>query len=259
MTNPWDQSGYRCRLEWGRRGARVAAERGDILVVVDVLRFSSAAITGVAHGAIVYPCAWDDDPVAFAARVGAEVAVRRRQDVPEKGRYSLSPASFTAVEAGTRVVLASPNGATCSRFGWAVPLLLVGALVNAEAVASVAAQAAVRRDLSVTVLAAGERWRIPSEDGELRFAIEDYLGAGAIIASLPAALSRSPEAEICAGAFQQASNDLARLLAESGSGRELREAGYHQDVEHCAHLNAYDAVPFMHEERLERWPSSAGT
>jgi 2-phosphosulfolactate phosphatase len=107
MTNPWDQSGYRCRLEWGRRGARAAAERGDILVVVDVLRFSSAVITGVAHGAIVYPCAWDDDPVAFAARVGAEVAVRRRQDVPEKGRYSLSPASFTSIEAGTRVVLAS--------------------------------------------------------------------------------------------------------------------------------------------------------
>src|SRR4051812_25534388 len=78
MDGPWDQRGYRRRLEWGRRGARLAAERGDVLVVVDVLSFSTAAATAIAHGGIVCPCAWDDDPAALAARVGAEVAVRRR-------------------------------------------------------------------------------------------------------------------------------------------------------------------------------------
>ena len=29
----------------------------------------------------------------------------------------------------------------------------------------------------MTVLACGERWQTPSEDGDLRMAVEDYLGA----------------------------------------------------------------------------------
>jgi hypothetical protein len=101
-----------------------------------------------------------------------------------------------------------------------VPHLLVGALVNAwavaEAVARIVADAdrhsegAGGRPLSVTVLACGERWKQPNEDGELRFAIEDYLGAGAILAALPSRLSRSPEALVCQGAFLAARDDLAQ-------------------------------------------------
>jgi 2-phosphosulfolactate phosphatase len=253
MADPWSQRAYRCRLEWGRRGARVAAERGDVLVVVDVLSFSTAAVTAVQHGGIVVPCAWTDDPAALAARLGAEAAVNRRE-VPALGRFSLSPPTFTAIEPGTRVVLASPNGATCSRYGRAVPHLLVGALVNARAVAEAVGQIVASSDLSVTVLACGERWKQPNEDGELRFAIEDYLGAGAILARLPASLSRSPEAVVCEGAFRAVSSDIATIVAESGSGRELREAGYPQDVEHAARLDVYDAVPAMAGDALSWKP-----
>jgi 2-phosphosulfolactate phosphatase len=252
VADPWSQDGYRCRLEWGRRGALAAVERGDVLVVVDVLSFSTAAATAIAHGGAIYPCAWDDDPTALGARVAAAVAVRR-QEVPDKGRFSLSPPTFEGIKPDEAVVLASPNGATCSRAGWAVPYLFVGALVNARAVGTAVSQTAAEDDLGITVLAAGERWRTPGEDGALRFAIEDYLGAGAILAALPPTLSRSPEAEVCAGAFQQAQRDLARLLWECGSGRELRAIGFGQDVEHAARLDAYDAVPVMVGERLERW------
>ena len=249
MVDPWSQDEFRCRLEWGRRGARVAAERGDVLVVIDVLRFSTATVTAVQYGGIVYPCAWSDDPVAYAARIGAEAAVRRR-GVPESGRFSLSPPTFEAIEPGTRVVLASPNGATCSRHGREVPHLLVGALVNARAVSRALAEILESTGLNVTVLACGERWKQPNEDGELRFAIEDYLGAGAILAGLPARLSRSPEAQICQGAFLAARDDLAPILWESGSGRELGAIGYPDDVEHSSRLDVYDAVPVMQGECL---------
>jgi 2-phosphosulfolactate phosphatase len=249
MADPWSQDGFRCRLEWGRRGARIAAERGDVLVVIDVLSFSTATATAVQHGGIVIPCAWSDDPAALAAALGAEAAVHR-QHVPERGRFSLSPPTMTAIEAGTRVVLASPNGATCSRFGREVPHLLVGSLVNANAVAERVGQILAGSDLAVTILACGERWKQPNEDGELRFAIEDYLGAGAILSRLPASLSRSPEALVCEGAFSGVRGDLAAVITESGSGRELVAAGYSQDVEHAARLDAYDAVPELIGEEL---------
>jgi 2-phosphosulfolactate phosphatase len=255
MPDPWDQTDYRCRLEWGRRGARAAAARGDVLVVVDTLSFSTAVATAIAHGGAIYPCAWDDDPAALGARVEAEVAVRR-QDVPARGRFSLSPATFEKIQAGTRVVLASPNGATCSQYGKVVPLLFVGTLVNAGAVADAVSTAVAGSEVGVTVLACGERWQQPNEDGELRFAIEDYLGAGAIISRLP--LSRSPEAEVCEGAFRHARAELPRLIAESGSGRELRAIGFTSDVERAARLDLYDAVPVMNGERLERWLPQAG-
>ncbi len=74
-NNPWSQDGYRCRLEWGRRGVRVAAQRNDVLVVVvGMLSFSTATITAVAHGGVIIPCAMSDDAPALAARVHARLA-----------------------------------------------------------------------------------------------------------------------------------------------------------------------------------------
>jgi len=82
-------SGNRIGLDWGHDGAARAAARGDVLVVVDVLSFSSAAATAVHRGVELLPCGWYEDPAELAARHAAEVAVRR-QDVPASGRYSLS-------------------------------------------------------------------------------------------------------------------------------------------------------------------------
>ena len=44
----YDLARTACRLEWGWRGARLAAERGDVLAVVDVLSFSTTAVTASA-------------------------------------------------------------------------------------------------------------------------------------------------------------------------------------------------------------------
>jgi 2-phosphosulfolactate phosphatase len=245
------QGGYRVRLEWGRRGAQAAAARGDVLVVVDVLSFSSAAVTATAQGVTLYPVATQDEARETALQVGAVVAVRR-EEVPDKGRYSLSPISFLGAETGARVVVASPNGATCSRYGRTVPRLYIGSLLNAASVARAVTQAMQETTAAVTILACGERWQEPSEDGELRFALEDYLGGGAIIAHLPPDLPCSPEARAAVAVFQDAFADLEAVLLGCGSGIELVGKGYRDDVTHAARLNFYDAVPVLCDgERLE--------
>jgi len=239
------QEGYRCRLEWGKRGASAAAARGDILVVVDTLRFSTTAVTAVHHGVLLYPCTWDEDIHAFSQRVGAIAGGHRSG---EDTRYTLSPLCYIHAVPGLRIALASPNGATCARHASAVPILFVGALVNARAVGMGVAQWLETTNLSVTVLACGERWPTPSDDGELRFAIEDYLGAGAILSCLPQ--TKSPEALLCAGAFVLAAPILEEMLLECGSGRELQGKGQVHDVRHAARLNLYDTVPVMRGECL---------
>ena len=42
-------------LEWGPVGARTLAERSDVVVVVDVLSFSTALTIAVERGATVWP------------------------------------------------------------------------------------------------------------------------------------------------------------------------------------------------------------
>lgn len=243
----YTQHPYRCRFDWGRHGVRQAASRGDILVIVDVLSFSTATITAVHAGGFIYPCTLKEDAVALAQQIGGEAAVSR-YDVPHKGRFSLSPATYLHLESGTRVVLDSPNGATCSRYASQVPFLFVGALVNAKAVAAVVSSLLERKSLSVTVIACGERWKPPSEDGELRIALEDYLGAGAILSYLPQ--EKSPEARACEGAFVQVRGELHAMLWECGSGRELREKGFGLDVQYAARLNAYETVPHMRDDHF---------
>jgi 2-phosphosulfolactate phosphatase len=249
-----DTAGPRVQLAWGRRGAQAAAERADILVVVDTLRFSTAAATAVHHGAVIYPCPVDEALVrALAQRVGGEVALHRHTPstpTSTPARFSLSPRAYLAVEPGTRVVLPSPNGATCCQYGPRTPALFVGALVNAHAVAgAVFHLLTTQQHLNVTVLACGERWRIPAEEDVLRFALEDYLGAGAVLSALP--FPQTIEAQACGATFRALREQLEAALWECESGQELRTKGLGEDVRHAAQLNIYDTVPMLRGERLE--------
>jgi 2-phosphosulfolactate phosphatase len=239
------QLDYACRMEWGRRGVRAAAKRGDIVVIVDVLSFTSAVATAVQHGAMIYPCLSPDEVPVVAERAGAHAAVRRA-DVPSRGRYSLSPAGYIGVPAGTKVAVWGPNGAVCARHATSAEAVLAGALLNATAVGRHAARLHRERGKPVTVVACGERWTDDDEDGALRVAIEDYLGAGAILSAID--LPASPEADLCAAAFQSGRNDLPRLIRDCLSGRELR--AYPSDLEHAAKLDLYHAVPILREARF---------
>jgi 2-phosphosulfolactate phosphatase len=248
--NPFLQHGYRCRFDWGRDGTRRAAMRGDILVVVDVLSFASAVVTAVHQGGIIIPCSKAADAAGIADREGAELAVHRTE-VPEHGRFSLSPLTYLSMVPGTSVVLPSPNGATCSIHGASTPYLFIGSLLNAAAVADAVTSLLMNSPYSVTVIACGERWEEVNDEGEkLRFAIEDYLGAGAVLARIPCA--KSPEAELCEMAFRSAGRRIPKLLFESGSGRELAAKGFGGDVEHASRCNLYDSVPVMKNGKFFR-------
>lgn len=239
----YGQPGHRVRLREGRSGAADAASAGDALVVVDVLSFSTGVVTAVARGARIRPCAWGEDPRELAQRLGAECAVQR-QLVPAEGRFSLSPDSLRAAGPDDRIVLRSPNGATCVRYANEVPAVWVAALVNATATsAAVHAWLGGDDDRSVTVLACGERWLTEREDGPLRPALEDRLGAGAVLDGLERrGHDLSPEARAAAATFRSAGDDLAAWIAGCASGLELIEMGFPQDPAAAARLDAERVV-----------------
>ena len=231
-----------CRLEWGWRGARLAAARGDVIAIVDVLSFSTTAVTAAVRGAHLYPCTDETEARERASRHAAEIAVRR-EDVPARGRFSLSPCTYFQCTPVDRVALPSPNGATCCRLASSSPVVLIGCLLNASAAARAASISMSRHDANLTVLACGEQWPNPSEEGQLRFALEDYLGAGALLSALD--LPMSPDAQVCRAAFNAVRGKLLEHLSECASGIELRERGWFKDVQHAAQLDRYDAIPLL--------------
>jgi 2-phosphosulfolactate phosphatase len=234
------QEGFAYRFDWGPNGLRTLAPVADVVVVVDVLRFTSAVSAGVEQGCTVFPYRWaDDGAAAYAAERDAVPAGHR-----ERGEPSLSPTDLLALDAPIRLVLPSPNGsalAFAARDHGATHVL-AGALRNATATARLARRLA-GPDGVIAVIAAGERWN--GATGPIRPAVEDLLGAGAVLAALDpaAAVSRpccSPEAAAARAAFVAARPRLHEELAASASGRELLARGWDDDVLTAAALDATD-------------------
>ena len=215
------------------------ASRAAVIVIVDVLSFSTAVDVAVSRGAEVYPFAFDHPEAArqAALRVGAVLAGHR--DTPGNG-YSLSPASLQTIPAGTRLLLPSPNG---SRLAFAASratrktAVLAGCLRNARAVVRMA-RALAGAD-AIAVIPAGETW----PDGSLRPAIEDLLGAGAIIHHLEG--TPEPEAQIARDAYRNAGADIDHLVRLSVSGRELTDRGFSGDVDLALEENVSGTAPLL--------------
>jgi 2-phosphosulfolactate phosphatase len=60
VVTVFDQAGFDARLEWGIAGARVLAGACRVIVVVDVLSFTTAIEVAVGRGAVVFPRLWPD-------------------------------------------------------------------------------------------------------------------------------------------------------------------------------------------------------
>lgn len=236
------QTPYRCRFDWGLDGARRAEERGDVLVVVDTLRFSTATAAAVEAGVSVYPCSPDEDVEAYARMLGGNDPFRS-----DDRWAALSPLAYRGARRGDLAVVPSPNGAMCTLIGSAAPALFAGALVNARATAE--AVMSVLGERSVTVIACGERMHETAGEENLRFAIEDLLGAGAIIVALE--VSKSPEAVVAQAAFEGIQESLAAALWESVSGRELLSKGHGDDVKLAAALDQVHSAAQLRGDHFE--------
>lgn len=252
---PWPADAE-IHVEWGSSGAALAADRGDVVVIVDVLSFSTSIVEITARGGSAIVLA----PEQIAARGGRDavadelgaVVVSRTRTTDE---LSLSPASLQSMPSGTRIVVTSLNGARCVAAAAAAPVTLVAALTNRAAAARRIDELLTEGVASrCTVVPCAETWTAahpaaPAPTRTLRPSIEDQLGAGAVVASLPGR-RRSVEAQVSVDVFRGRRGRLSAALHRTVSGRELIANGFALDVELAARLDVHDVVP-------ERWPTSS--
>jgi len=233
----WDQRRFDVRFEWGLQGLQALSECRTF-IIVDILSFTTCVSIALAREAIVFPYRWKGQTAQIFADE-REAVLAEMRDV--KGTHSLSPKSLLNVQPGMRLVLPSPNGAALALEAAELGDVLVGSLRNRSAIASYA----VRLDAPIGIIAAGEQW----PNGYMRIAYEDFIGAGALIAKLPGTIS--PEAQSAANAFEASANDLQQSLRDCGSGAELIQRGFPEDVDLAAVLDCELVVPRLVEAAFE--------
>lgn len=228
----YTQSNYDIRFEWGLDGAKNLSPNTDIVIIVDILSFSTCIDIAVSQGAQVHPFLFkNDNAVEFAKSIGAKLAIPTRS----KTELCLSPATMKLLKPNDKVVLPSPNGSSIS-FETKAPVILCGSLRNASSVATYAQE----NGKKILVIASGEKWKT---NDLLRPALEDQIGAGSILALLKG--KKSPEAHATIAVFEYAKPNLKSVIQDCSSGRELLERGYPEDIDLASELDASASIPLL--------------
>jgi 2-phosphosulfolactate phosphatase len=229
-------------LKIGVPGAREAAARGDVAVVIDALRASVTITSALVVGAVkVIPVLTVAEARVYLDREGYLVAGERGGVQIEGFHFGNSPTELgrqAAEVRGKTLVLTTSSGTRCveaARGGAAV--VLAGALPNATALAQAAFDLAGERGRDIALIAAGV-------DGQA--APEDLFAAQVIaqrLVAMGAVLADGERDDHPA----EAESEAAEVLKNSPSGQKLRGLGYGEDVAFCAQVDVLDAVPIYRD------------
>lgn len=221
---------------------RISAERlsHSQVVVLDVLRATSTAVTALANGAREVRL-FDDVQATCTARAGVDGPVvlgGERHCVKIAGfDVGNSPAEYaTEVLGGATVLLTTTNGTRAAVEVAASSDVFLGCLLNASATAR--ALLGRIQQLDTLLVCAGT-------DGDN--SIEDIIGAGAIIWQLrqlehSLTSSFADTAWIAYETFAAARQDLAAALRLGRGGIQLIEAGLADDIDWCARVDSRPIV-----------------
>lgn len=238
---------------------------GRVCLVVDLLRASSSLIAMLDAGA--HDVLLASSP--SAALAAAEAAGRERfwlcgeqeGEPPDGFDHGNSPAELSCAPLKTRrAIYCTSNGTRALTLLSAAPLVLVGALANAQAVVRLALEAADGLAGRVSVVCSGD-------DGGLAISLEDVYCAGFLIqlfsetplrrcqpedrgALAPNVLALDESALVARAHFRAYSQtgspsetDVARVYQDSRNGRYQRSRGRVEDLRFCAQVNASVCVP----------------
>lgn len=230
-----------------------AASGGAALAVIDVLRATTSVAAALGAGAeAVWPCAGEEEARALAATLAARgrrvVLAGERDALPVEG-FDLGNSPVALARAGLEgadVVLMTTNGTRAlARLAAGGASPAAAALVNAGAVARYLASTGAPE---VVLVCAGTQGA---------FALEDWVGAGAVVDALAALLAErlaAGEAALAArDCFRARRGDLLAALLAGRHGLRLAALGFEEDVRWAAVMDALDVVPVLEGGALRRW------
>ncbi len=232
-------------IEFWARDAGKAVERGDLIVVIDVLRSGTSILRALTNGAkSVIPIVSLKEAHRLRSQFSEYLlAGERRGYRPKCFDFGNSPLEFTRERVnGKNLVMTTSSGIVAVIASQAAKRVMIGAFLNAAAVASMAEKLATEEGLGVSLVLAGNKGR---------FSLEDFLCAGAIGDELIArSVCFSDKVQAALLAFKQTESDLKAGVMESEHAKHLAELGFREDIDFSCQLNLLNAVPFLDHGRI---------
>jgi 2-phosphosulfolactate phosphatase len=213
---------------------------GVTVVVFDVLRATTTMAAALAAGVEEIRVYGSTAEARTAGDVaGANVLLcGEEQCLPPAGFHlGNSPGAFSGSDhRGRTVYMSTTNGTRAILAARGAGRMLVGALVNACAVARAVSE--IGQD--VILLCAGTNGVV---------AAEDIIGAGAVLHALRPIAQVRPQADVCwmsEDLYVAHRSDLANALRTAKGGQNVIAAGLEADIEFAARLDALDVVGEVH-------------
>jgi 2-phosphosulfolactate phosphatase len=205
---------------------------GHACAVFDVLRATTTIVSALACGVAAIKLFGDLDSARAAATkfIGEKLLCGETRCLPPAG-FDLgnSPGQFKVEHHGATLFMSTTNGTRALIAAREADVVFIAALVNAAAVAAELKKTG--RD--VVLLCAGT-------DGQV--AMEDVLGAGAVIDAMGNIALKGDAARMALTLFRACRADLSRALRDCQGGRNVIAAELQADIEFAARLNSIDAV-----------------
>jgi 2-phosphosulfolactate phosphatase len=223
---------------------------GKVVAMIDVLRASSSIAAALANGArTVLPFDSAEEVITRAKSFERTeiVLAGERKMMPIAG-FDLgnSPLEFSStVVEGRSVLLTTTNGTAAVTSVQGARDIFIASYVNFTAVATLL-RTAVRAGTDVVLLCAGR---------EKAFALEDAACAGRYVRHLfrgGESLELNDAAQAAMLIERRYGDHIDRVFADAEHGRALREAGFAQDLEACASLDAYPVIPVYQERQITK-------
>ena len=219
-----------------------AVTRRDVMVVLDALRCCSTIVTALANGATeIIPVT----TILEARNMKKQhpefvIAGERKGLKPKKFALGNSPLEFSSKNVrGRRIILTTTSGTRAILLSKQGKWVLVGAFLNAKAVAEASLKIAEREKTGVSFVLAGK---------EGQFSLEDFLCAGAITESFPQEkVDLSDTATASLLSFEEARQSLKKVIQRGSHAQYLEAKGFRDDVAFCSRMNVFNIIPFLKE------------
>lgn len=213
----------------------------EIVVVIDVLRATSAICTAFQYGVDkIIPVSTLTEALEFKKK-GFLVAAERNGSIVEGFKYGNSPYSYMDEELkGKTVVMTTTNGTRTINIARHSETVVIGSLLNLNAIISWLAE--VKKN--TLLLCSG--W-------QNRFNLEDTICAGAIAEELlKMGIYRSDHDSSVAAKYLylSARENIFGYLKSSSHRSRLQNLNLNEDIKYCLTPNQTDVIPILRGKEL---------
>ncbi len=212
------------------------ADENSIIVVIDVLRATSAICTALHNGAEKIIPVVDVRVARDYLNKGYIVGAERNGEIVEGFEYGNSPLVFAGEHvAGKTIVLTTSNGTYALAAAQMAHQVIVGSFLNLDAVSGWLEN----QERDIVLLCAG--WK-------QKFNMEDTLFAGAVVSQLQAAnrvLALSDSAIAAEILYTKAKDNMFAFLENTSHRNRLRTMNIEEDVRYCLTPNTTSVIPML--------------